>query len=589
MKHTQRLLAFFLALTMVLALSGCHKDGSTASEAPSETPSGSPSASPSGTPSETPSPSPSAAAADTFDLAVSLAAEPATIDPAYNTAMAGGIMLQHLFEGLMKWVDSGKAVDSRANAAQLAPGMAESYERAENEDGTVTYTFYLRDAKWSDGKAVTAGDFAYAWRRLVDPATSAGYSYLLSCVVNAKEVMNGTKESSELAVEAVDDKTFQVTVNDVPYFIQLCAFPATFPVRQDVIEKNGDQWAYAPETCVSNGPYKLSVWEHNSQIVMVPNEHYYDPAGQGPDSITFRLTDDQEVMLSAFNSGELDFIKSVPVDEVSGLLLSGELHLMDYIGTYFLSFQTEKEPFDDPLVRKAFTLAVDRDYLVERVTQTGETPAGALVPPGVYDAAGATGSGFRATGGDCFDPSKEGVEANREEARRLLAEAGYPNGEGFPEVEYLYSKGAVHQAVAEALEEMWEDVLGVQVTLTGQEWSEFLLNRKDGNYSIARNSWIADYNDPMSFLDLWQSGGGSNDARYASEDYDALIQEAMDTTDADRRMELMHQAEDLLITQDFALCPLYFYTQKYMLSDQVDGMYYTPLGYFFFNTCTQVK
>ncbi len=584
MKHWKGIVALLLALALTVPLTGCGPK-----EASGETPGPSPSVSPSESPSPSPSETPSEAPSATFDLAVNLASEPRSIDPARNTTVDGGIMVQHLFEGLMKWVDSGKAVDSHANAAQLVPGMAESYERVENEDGTATYTFRLREAKWTDGKPVTAQNFVYAWQRLVTPATSASYSYLLSCVVNAREVMSGEKEAAELGVEAVDDKTFAVTVHDVPYFLQLCAAPATFPVRQDVIEANGDQWTYTPETCVSNGPYKLSAWEHNAQLVMVPNETYYDPACQGPDSITFRLTDDQEAVLAAYKDGSLDFIRDVPVDEVAGLLVSGELNLMDYIGTYFVCFQNQKAPFDDARVRKAFTLAVDRNYLVERVTQTGQTEAGGFVPSGIYDDAGPTGADFRKNGGDYFDPSREGYEANCEEAKRLLAEAGYPNGEGFPVVEYLYNTGSVHQAVAEALRDMWQDVLGVKVTLTAQGWAEFLQARKEGNYSIARNGWTADYNDPMSFLDMWRSDSGNNDAKYANEDYDKLIQAAMDAADPSQRMTLMHQAEDILIGEDYALCPLYFYTQKYMLDPKVDGLVYSPLGYFFFNTCKKAE
>ena len=522
-----------------------------------------------------------------FNITVNLASEPQTMDPALNTTSDGSNMANHLFEGLMKWEDSGVEVngsDGTAHSAQLAPGQAESYEKTENEDGTVTYTFKLRDGiKWSDGKDVTAGDFEYSWKRLVDPATAADYSYMLDCVVNANEIIAGEKDASELAVKAVDDKTFEVTlVNDLPYFEELCAFPAMMPVRQDIIEEAGDNWTFDVATYISNGAYKMKEWTHNSQIVVEKNENYYDYEKLGPETITFKLMDNQNAMLSGFNSGELDFIEDVPQAEIANLIASGDMKIVDYIGTYYVCFQTQKAPFDDARVRKAFSLAIDRTYIVNQVTQSGQVEAGGFVPAGVYDAEGATGDDFRTVGGDYYKPTDADYEANCEEARALLAEAGYPDGEGFPVVEYLYNTSDAHKAVAEALQYMWEEELGVKVTLNNQEWAAFLQTRKDGDYSIARNGWIADYNDPISFLDMWMTGGGNNDAQYANEEYDSLIKEAKTTTDVKERMELLHKAEDKIIGEDNALAPLYFYTQKYMLADGIEGLYYCPLGYFFF-------
>ena len=525
-----------------------------------------------------------------FEISMSIASEPQTIDPALNSAVDGAIMINHMFEGLMRWEDSGSETagsDGTCNDAKLGYGQAESYDKVVNEDGTVTYTFHLRDGiKWSDGKDVTAQDFVYSWQRLVTPATAADYSYMIDSVVNANAIMNGEMEPSELGVSAPDDKTFVVTItSDLPYFTEICAFPATFPVREDVV--SNPEWTYTPETYISNGAYKMTVRETNSQIVMEPNEYYYNVDKLGPQKITFKLMDDNNAQLNGFNTGELDFIETVPVDEVAGLLSSGEMKVVDYLGTYYVCYQTQKAPFDDWRVRKAFTLAVDRNYIVTEITQTGQVEAGAYVPAGVYDAAGVEGDDFRTVGGDYYDPTTDAYEANCEEARALLAEAGYPNGEGFPVVEYLYNTDDNHKAIAEALQNMWQTELGVTVTLTNQEWGTFLQTRKDGDYSIARNGWIADYNDPMSFLDMWLTGGGNNDAQYSNPDYDAKIQEAKATSDVATRMQLMHEAEDILLEQDWVVNPLYFYTQSYMLADGIEGMYYCPLGYFFFDTCTQ--
>ena len=269
-----------------------------------------------------------------FNITVNLASEPMTMDPALNSSVDGGIMALHLFEGLMKWEDSGEVAngtDGTADSGKLVPGQAESYEKTENDDGTVTYTFKLRDGiKWSDGKDVTAGDFEYSWKRLVNPETAADYNYMLDGVVNANEIMAGEKDPDELAAKALDDKTFEVTlVNDLNYFEELCAFPAMMPVREDMIEKAGDQWTFDTATYISNGAYKLKEWTHNSQIVVEKNENYYDVENLGPETITFKLMDDQNAMLSGFNSGELDFIEDVPQAEIANLIASGDMKIVD--------------------------------------------------------------------------------------------------------------------------------------------------------------------------------------------------------------------------------------------------------------------
>ena len=585
----KKTLSLLLSLVFVVSLlAGCGNPGTTTA---TPTPDANPETSGTPAPEGTPAPS----AGGPFEITLNIASEPQSIDPALNSAVDGAIMLGHMFEGLMKWKDSEVETpgsDGTCTNAELTEGQAESYEKVVNDDGTVTYTFKIRsDARWSDGKPVTAGDFVYSWQRLVTPETAADYNYMIDSVVNANEIMAGDMDPTELAVSAPDDSTFVVTLtSDLPYFLEVCAFPATFPVRQDVTTKEdgtpNDQWTFDVATYLCNGPYKLTAWNHNSEIVMEPNEQYYDVANLGPDKITFKLMDDQNAMLSGFNSGELDFIEDVPQAELPSLIASGDLKIVDYIGTYYVCYQTQKAPFDDPRVRQAFTLAVNRTFIVDKVTQAGQVPANGFVPAGVYDAAGSTGDDFRTVGGAYYSIEGDAdysYEANCEKARELLAEAGYPNGENFPVVEYLYNTSDSHKAVAEALQNMWETELGVKVTLNNQEWAVFLQTRKDGNYSIARNGWIADYNDPMSFLDMWLTGGGNNDAQYANADYDAKIQEAKNTTDPAARMQLMHEAENIIMGQDWALNPLYFYTQKYMLSDRVGGMFYTPLGYFFFS------
>lgn len=528
-------------------------------------------------------------ATKSFDLNVCVASEPQTIDPALNSAVDGAIMTQHFFEGLMKWADSGKPVNDKGNMnfAELVNGQASSYQKVVNDDGTVTYTFKIRpDAKWSDGKAVTANDFVYSWRRLADPNTAADYCYMIDMVKGYAEVNSGEADPSTLAVSAPDASTFEVVLTyDCPYFLEICAFPAAFPVREDVVSAEPDTWTTSngSKNYITNGPWKMAEWVHDSYIKMVPNEYHYDVANLGPDSITFRLMADSNAMLAGFRSNDLQYINQVPVDETPSLIASGELDIVDYIGTYYVSYQTQAEPFDDWRVRKAFTLAIDSKYIVEQITQSGQVPATGFVPAGVYDA-NPTGDDFRTVGGDYWEAplTDEIYQKNCEEARQLLADAGYPNGEGFPVVTYLYNTGDAHKAVGEALQQMWQKALNVTVQLQNQEWNAFLETRKNGDFQVARNGWIADYNDPISFLDMWLTGGGNNDGQYSNPEYDAAIKEAKSSADPAVRMAAMHRAEDIIMGEDWALGPIYFYTNSYMMKENIKGAFYTPLGYYIF-------
>lgn len=569
MKNTKKFLALALASVMAVSVAACGSSSSTNDTSAADS-------------STTTEAADTTASADGYNLAVCLASEPMTIDPALNSAVDGAIMANHMFEGLVKWVDNG------SGEAELAPGQAESWEKTVNDDGTVTYAIKMRDGiKWSDGKDVTAGDFEYSWKRLADPSTAADYCYMIDMVQGYAEVADGSADKDTLGIKAIDDKNLEITLSyDCPYFEEIMAFPATFPVRQDIVEGN-EEWTYSPETYIGNGAYKMVEWSHNAYILTEKSETYYDYEKLGPDTIKYTLLDDNNAMLAAFNSGELNFIMNFPTDEMANYLASGQITVAPYIGTYYVCFNTEDEVFSNPLVRQAFSLVIDRNYIVENVSQSGEVPATGYVPSGVYDAEGANGDDFRTVGGEYYSVSADDYQANCDKARELLAEAGYPNGEGFPAVEYMYNTDDRHKAIAEALQNMWQTELGVTVNLSNQDWNVFLKSRKDGDFQIARNGWIADYNDPCSFLDMWYTGGGNNDAQYSNPEYDALIDAAKATSDQTERMAAFHKAEDLLIGQDSVLAPIYFYTNPYMLSDNISGMYYTPLGYFFFGYTQQ--
>lgn len=586
MRKTKKVLSLALASTMVLSLAACGGGSTSTPTTAAETTTAAPAdADTTGETTAAEAESEGAEGETTSNgnnIAVCLASEPQTVDPALNSAVDGAIMINHFFEGLVKWVDDGEG------NAMTAPGQAESWEKVVNDDGTVTYTMKLRDGiKWSDGKEVTAGDFEYSWKRLANPETAADYCYMIDMVQNYAGIANSESDPDTLGIKAIDDKTLEIVLSyDCPYFEEIMAFPATFPVRQDLVEGN-DEWTYDVATYVSNGPYKMKEWSHNAYILAEKNENYYDFANLGPDTIRFTLLDDANAMLAAYKSGELDFIEELPPDEMANYLASGELTVADYIGTYYVCFNTEDEVFSNPLIRKAFSLAIDRNYIVENVSQAGEVPATGYVPAGVNDAAGPGSDDFRTVGGEYYSVAEEDYEKNCEEARALLAEAGYPNGEGFPTVEYMYNTNDKHKAIGEALQNMWQEQLGVTVNLSNQDWNVFLESRKQGDYQIARNGWIADYNDPCSFLDMWYTGGGNNDAQYSNKDYDAKIDAAKATAVQEERMKAFHEAEDILIEQDNVLAPVYFYTQPYMIKDDIQGMYYTPLGYFFFGYTTR--
>lgn len=500
-----------------------------------------------------------------FDICV--ASEPQSIDPALNSAIDGYVMLSANFEGLVKWVDKGDG------KAVLAPGQAESWDVS---DDKLTYTFHLRDGiKWSDGKPVTADDFVYSWNRVVAEKTAADYEYMLAMVEGY--------DSKVLKVKAVDDKTFEVKLNaPCQYFEEICAFPATYPVRKDVVEGN-EQWTTNPETYISNGKYVMTNWTHNSEITFEKNKEYYDNEKVKVPTLKFHLMDDANAIYAAYQAGKLDYVQEFPQDEVPALIKDKKITIADYLGTYFVTFQVTKAPFDNPKVREAFSLAIDRNFVVNKVSQRGEVAADGFVPNGTYDAKGADGPGFREVAGPAYSVAEDQYKANVEKAKKLLAEAGYPNGEGFPTVEYLYNTNDNHKAIGEALQNMWQTELGVKVNLKNQDWNVFLTERKKGNFDIARGGWIADYNDPMSFLDMYVTGGGNNDPQYSNADYDKLIADARVESDSAKRMDLLHKAENKILKEDVIMAPIYFYTNPYMLQDGYEGLYNNVLGGFFFD------
>lgn len=495
--------------------------------------------------------------------------EPNSIDPALNVTVDGGSLLNHAFEGLTKIDQDGIYVDAQAASHTVS------------EDGLV-YTFTLRDdIRWSDGQSVKASDFVYAWQRLVDPATGAEYNYIIDMVQNANAIMTGDAKPDTLGIKALDDKTVEITlVAPCAYFLEICAFPNTFPVRQDIIEAYGDAWATEPEHYVSNGPYTLTEWDHQSKMVYSKNQNYYGVDALGPDQINFMLIEDWNSVLTAFKNGDILFGDELPSEEMEAMKGNG-LYFAPQLGTYFLCINNQKEEFKDVNVRKALALAIDRQYIIDSVKKNGAVPADTFVAKSLTEP---DGTEFHSNADEWYDTSD--YDANVSKAQKLLEDAGYPNGVGFPSIEIMINPG--HEDVAQAVQNMWQEKLGLNVTVATNDWAVFVETRQNGEYQIARHGWLADYNDPISFLDMWVSGGGNNDAKFSNEEYDKLIQEVKTTTDNNERYTKMHEAEKIL-GEEMPIIPIYYYTDPYLQSDSLRGVYTAPLGYKFFMYCETVQ
>lgn len=481
-----------------------------------------------------------------------LSSEPKSIDPALNTAVDGHQVIIGVFEGLCRLDEKDQGI----------PGIAESWDISEDN---LTYTFHLRDAKWSDGQPVKASDFVYAWKRAVDPATAAEYAYQMYYLKNGEAINNGEKPVDELGVKAIDDKTLEVTLESVtPYFLQLTAFPTYMPVREDVVSADPEGWALNMDTYIGNGPFKVQEWKHDDVLKLVKNENYYDADKVKLDGIDYVFIVEASTAVSAFESGEIDYMEAVPVEKIAVLEEANDenFKILPYLGTYFYIFNMNQEPVNNPKVRKALSLAINRTDIVEQVTKAGQVPATGFVPKGVSMSDGTTD--FQETAGDYNMPIDD---SKVEEAKQLLAEAGYPDGQGFPTIEILYNTNEGHKAIAEAIQAMWKQNLGINVELRNEEWKVFQTSRNEGNYTVARHGWIGDYVDPMTFLDMWITNSGNNDAKFSNPKYDELITKAKSTLGKERD-DAMLEAQSILM-EELPVMPIYYYTNAILMRSTV--------------------
>ncbi len=509
------------------------------------------------------------AAAEKKILNVQVGPDPETLDPALNSAVDGGNMLLHLSECLLT-VDKDGAI---------APGAAESWEPS--DDG-LTWTFHLRDGlKWSDGSDFKASDFVYSWQRVANPATAAPYAdTVLWPVENFDDVFNGVKDPSELGVSAPDDKTFVVKLSAAcPYFESLAAFATLSPVNPATVDANGDAWAVAPETYISNGPFKITEWVPGSYILTERNENYWNKDAIKLDGIKWLLIEDSNASYSAYQTGEALFIKDVPTEEIPSLMNNDEFHIDPILGTYYLNLNCNVDAFKDARVRKALSLAIDRDYVANTLMQGTYLPAYNFMGPGWADPAG--GDFFaNANGGKPY--ISDDYAANLAEAKALMAEAGYAVDPENPDLKLTYTTNdsGYHVVVAEYLQDAWKQ-LGVDLTVEKVEWASFTPMRRAGDYEAARNGWVGDYSDPSNLIELLYSSNGNNDGKYNNPDFDAAIDLSRSTMDVNERSKALHQAEDILM--DTAGCvPVAYYTDFYLQSAKITGMWHSPYGYWYF-------
>lgn len=503
-------------------------------------------------------------------LRYNLGTEPETLDPAKATGVPEMTVMLHTFDGLTRLDKDGKPV----------PAVA---ERWDIQDDGKTYIFYLRkDVKWSDGKPVTAYDFEFAWKRALSPEIASEYAYQLYYIKNGEKYNKGEiTDPNEVGVKAIDDYTLKVELEQpAPYFLSLVAFPTLYPLPKHVLEANPD-WPKGidedPGLYVTNGPFLLEEWRHHDRIILKKNPDYFDKDKVRLDKLIFFMVEDENTAVQMFENGEVDIIDNIPTAQIDIWKGKPEFKIDPILGTYYILVNVgsentlggEKNPLLDVRVRKAIAMAINRSVITDKILKAGQQPAYAFVPPGIPDAE--PGKDFREIGGNYFS---EDIE----KAKQLLAEAGYPNGEGFPKLIYLYNTSEGHKKIGEAIQSMLKENLGIEIELQNQEWKVYLQSRNQGQFDLARAGWLGDYVDPMTFLDMFVSTSGTNDTGWANPQYDELIEKAKYETDNAKRVQYMHEAEDILM-EEMPIIPLYFYTNPRLVKTYVKNYAAISLGW----------
>ncbi len=471
---------------------------------------------------------------DEADLTFLNGTDPETIDPALITGQPEFRVTQCLFEGLLRGDKAG----------EVEAGMADMPEIS--EDG-LEWTFRIRpEAVWSNGDPVTAHDFVWSWKRVLNPETQAAYASQLFFIRNAEAYLRGEiTDFSQVGAEAIDDRTLKVTLKGpTPFFAQLAAFPTLYPVHRETVEAHPEDWI-KPEYIVTNGAYLLEEWRLYDRIRLRKNPNYWDAENVALETVDVLAMEEPTNMINVFHSGQADLSldkSSIPPNLIEPLSKQPYFHSSPFLGNYFVRFNCTRPPFNDPRVRRAFSLAIDRERIVRNITKLGEEPAYSFTPPGA--------GGYDPPERRYYDPEK---------ARELMTEAGYPDGRGFPQIKYLYNNKEIDTAVAVELSAMLEKELNVVISLQKQEWKVYLNSMTELEYDLCRSSWVADYDDPNTFLAMFISGDGNNRTGFSNRRYDELIAEANATVDQERRFEIFREAETLLVEEEAVIAPIYYY------------------------------
>jgi oligopeptide transport system substrate-binding protein len=505
------------------------------------------------------------------DLTIVNSLEPETLDPALLTAQADMRIVAGLFEGLTRL----EPVQARA-----VPGLAERWEIS--PDGKI-YTFHLRtNLQWSTGAPITAADVVYSWRRTLDPATASDYAGQLYYVKNAEDFNTGKiKDPSLVGVRAPDPWTVRVELNHPTlFFLDICAMPMACVVPRQTIEKYGDRWLNVRPLPVS-GPYELVAWRLNDKVRLRKNPRYWDAANTQSEVIDILPVGTPSTALSLYERGQVDIVwdkELIPTELMDVLRQRPDFHTFPFLGTYFFRFNVTRKPFDDPRVRRALALAVDRDRIVKKITRAGELPTTCLVPPGTAN----------------YHSRGDGLGCNPELARKLLAEAGYPGGRGFPRFEYLFNAGAsgtkLHENIAIELQQMWRDELGIEMELRQVETQVFWGMQERLEYSLSKSSWVGDYNDANTFLGMFLTGDGNNETGWGNARFDELVHAANETTDAAARERMFQEAETILVHDEAVVVPLYVYVGiNYFDTNKIAGIWENMLDDHPLNCIRKIK
>jgi oligopeptide transport system substrate-binding protein len=479
--------------------------------------------------------------------------EPQGLDPHVVTGVPENHLIRALFEGL--------AVKN-PYTLEPEPGVAERWEFSADRR---VITFHLReDALWSNGDQMTAHDYVWSWQRALNPAMGNLYAYMLYPVRNAEAFATGQIEDFEhVGVKALDDRTLQVTLTEpTPFFLQLMDHYSTFALHRPTIEKFGKatdrftRWTRV-ENIVSNGAFRLTEWKLNRRISMAKSDTYWDRDNVRLNGVVFYPTENIVSEERMFRVGQLHYTQTIPLDKIPvyQAMENSPYVQAPYLGTYFFLINTTRPPVDDVRVRKALSMSIDRQKLNDTVLQKSNVPAYSITPPGTL--------GYQPPKLFDYDPGQ---------ARQLLADAGFPDGQGWPGLELIYNTSESHRKIAVALQQMWKDVLNIQVTISNQEWKVYLDSVTQMEFDIARRGWIGDYVDPNNFLDLYLTGGGNNNTGFSDPRYDEMITKlAPQAKTREERFAIFKEAETMLMEQ-MPILPIYTYTSKHLIHPSVKGL-----------------